>query len=341
MSTKQGTTFETIMSDLKARNFSPIYLLMGEESYYIDKISDYIAENVLTPEEQDFNLNVCFGADVSAVQVTDMAKRFPMMAERQVVIVKEAQNIHSLDALEKYLKNPAKTTVLVWCHKNGKIDARKKVVGLAQANGVVFESRKIKEYQLAGFMQKYLVTKKIAIDPKAAQMIADHVGADLNRLTSELDKVALSLPENNKKITPEIVEKEIGVSKDFNTFELRDSIVHRNIFKANQIVNYFDKNPKAGSLYSFLPLLFSYFQNLMVVFYSPNNKTENGIAQVLDLKNTWGAKDYYIGMRNYTAQKTMNIISKIREVDAKSKGLNNPSTEAGDLMKELIFFILH
>ena len=154
MPTKQGTTFETIMSDLKARNFSPIYLLMGEESYYIDKISDYIAENVLTPEEQDFNLNVCFGADVSAVQVTDMAKRFPMMAERQVVIIKEAQNIHSLDALEKYLKNPAKTTVLVWCHKNGKIDARKKVVGLAQANGVVFESRKIKESQLAGFMQK-------------------------------------------------------------------------------------------------------------------------------------------------------------------------------------------
>ena len=341
MSAKQGTTFQEIMKDLKARKFSPIYILMGEESYYIDQITNYIAENVLTPAEQDFNLNVCFGSDVSAVQITDMAKRFPMMAEYQVVIVKEAQNIRSLDALEKYLKNPAKTTILVWCHKNGKIDARKKVIGLAEANGVVFESKKIREYQLAGFMQNYLATKKITIEPKAAQMIADHIGTDLNRLTSELDKVALSLPENDKRITPEIVEREVGVSKDFNTFELRDSIVNRNVFKANQIVNYFDKNPKAGSLYSFLPLLFSYFQNLMIVFYSPNNKSENDIAQALELRSSWGAKDYHIGMRNYTARKTMDIIAKIREVDAKSKGLDNPSTGAGDLMKELIFFILH
>ena len=341
MPAKQGKTFQDIMKDLKARRFSPIYILMGEEAYYIDQITNYIAENVLTPAEQDFNLNICFGADVSAVQVTDMAKRFPMMAEYQVVIVKEAQNIHSLDALEKYLKNPAKTTILVWCHKNGKIDARKKVISLAEAHGVVFESKKLKEYQLAGFMQNYLVAKKITIEPKATQMMADHIGADLSRLSSELDKVALSLSENDKRITPDIVEKEVGVSKNFNTFELRDAIVNRNVFKANQIVNYFISNPKAGSLYSFLPLLFSYFQNLMIVFYSPNNKTESDIAQILGLKNNWGAKEYIIGMRNYSARKTMDIIAKIREVDAKSKGLNNVSTGAGDLMKEVIFFILH
>lgn len=341
MPAKQGKTFQDIMKDLKARRFSPIYILMGEEAYYIDQITNYIAENVLTPAEQDFNLNICFGADVSAVQVTDMAKRFPMMAEYQVVIVKEAQNIHSLDALEKYLKNPAKTTILVWCHKNGKIDARKKVIGLAEAHGVVFESKKLKEYQLAGFMQNYLAANKITIEPKATQMMADHIGADLSRLTSELDKVALSLSENDKRITPDIVEKEVGVSKNFNTFELRDAIVNRNVFKANQIVNYFISNPKAGSLYSFLPLLFSYFQNLMIVFYSPNNKSESDIAQILGLKNNWGAKEYIIGMRNYSARKTMDIIAKIREVDAKSKGLNNVSTGAGDLMKEVIFFILH
>lgn len=341
MPAKQGKTFQDIMKDLKARRFSPIYILMGEEAYYIDQITNYIAENVLTPAEQDFNLNICFGADVSAVQVTDMAKRFPMMAEYQVVIVKEAQNIHSLDALEKYLKNPAKTTILVWCHKNGKIDARKKVISLAEVHGVVFESKKLKEYQLAGFMQNYLAAKKITIEPKATQMMADHIGADLSRLTSELDKVALSLSENDKRITPDIVEKEVGVSKNFNTFELRDAIVNRNVFKANQIVNYFDSNPKAGSLYSFLPLLFSYFQNLMIVFYSPNNKSESDIAQILGLKNNWGAKEYIIGMRNYSARKTMDIIAKIREVDAKSKGLNNVSTGAGDLMKEVIFFILH
>ncbi|MBF1482074.1 DNA polymerase III subunit delta [Prevotella pallens] len=341
MPAKQGKTFQDIMKDLKARRFSPIYILMGEEAYYIDQITNYIAENVLTPAEQDFNLNICFGADVSAVQVTDMAKRFPMMAEYQVVIVKEAQNIHSLDALEKYLKNPAKTTILVWCHKNGKIDARKKVISLAEVHGVVFESKKLKEYQLAGFMQNYLAAKKITIEPKATQMMADHIGADLSRLTSELDKVALSLSENDKRITPDIVEKEVGVSKNFNTFELRDAIVNRNVFKANQIVNYFISNPKAGSLYSFLPLLFSYFQNLMIVFYSPNNKSESDIAQILGLKNNWGAKEYIIGMRNYSARKTMDIIAKIREVDAKSKGLNNVSTGAGDLMKEVIFFILH
>ena len=341
MPAKQGKTFQDIMKDLKARRFSPIYILMGEEAYYIDQITNYIAENVLTPAEQDFNLNICFGADVSAVQVTDMAKRFPMMAEYQVVIVKEAQNIHSLDALEKYLKNPAKTTILVWCHKNGKIDVRKKVISLAEAHGVVFESKKLKEYQLAGFMQNYLAAKKITIEPKATQMMADHIGADLSRLTSELDKVALSLSENDKRITPDIVEKEVGVSKNFNTFELRDAIVNRNVFKANQIVNYFISNPKAGSLYSFLPLLFSYFQNLMIVFYSPNNKSESDIAQILGLKNNWGAKEYIIGMRNYSARKTMDIIAKIREVDAKSKGLNNVSTGAGDLMKEVIFFILH
>lgn len=341
MPAKQGKTFQDIMKDLKARRFSPIYILMGEEAYYIDQITNYIAENVLTPAEQDFNLNICFGADVSAVQVTDMAKRFPMMAEYQVVIVKEAQNIHSLDALEKYLKNPAKTTILVWCHKNGKIDARKKVISLAEVHGVVFESKKLKEYQLAGFMQNYLAAKKITIEPKATQMMADHIGADLSRLTSELDKVALSLSENDKRITPDIVEKEVGESKNFNTFELRDAIVNRNVFKANQIVNYFISNPKAGSLYSFLPLLFSYFQNLMIVFYSPNNKSESDIAQILGLKNNWGAKEYIIGMRNYSARKTMDIIAKIREVDAKSKGLNNVSTGAGDLMKEVIFFILH
>ena len=341
MPAKQGKTFQDIMKDLKARRFSPIYILMGEEAYYIDQITNYIAENVLTPAEQDFNLNICFGADVSAVQVTDMAKRFPMMAEYQVVIVKEAQNIHSLDALEKYLKNPAKTTILVWCHKNGKIDARKKVISLAEAHGVVFESKKLKEYQLAGFMQNYLAAKKITIEPKATQMMADHIGADLSRLTSELDKVSLSLSENDKRITPDIVEKEVGVSKNFNTFELRDAIVNRNVFKANQIVNYFVSNPKAGSLYSFLPLLFSYFQNLMIVFYSPNNKSESDIAQILGLKNNWGAKEYIIGMRNYSARKTMDIIAKIREVDAKSKGVNNVSTGAGDLMKEVIFFILH
>ena len=341
MPTKQGPTFQSIIHDLKSRKFSPIYVLMGDESYYIDQISDYIATHVLSPEERDFNQTVCFGSDVNAIQVTDMARRYPMMSEYQVIIVKEAQNIRSLDALEKYLKNPVKSTILVWCHKNGKIDARKKVVGLAQTVGVVFESQKLRDYQLPEFIQNYLKQKKVSIDPKSCQMIADHIGADLNRLTSELDKVLISLPSDNLRVTPEIVEEQIGVSKDFNAFELRNAIVQRDVFKANQIIKYFDNNPKAGSLYSFLPLLFSYFQNLMIAYYAPQKNTEQGIAATLDLRSSWGAKDFLIGLKNYSARKTMDIISKIRDTDAKSKGLDNPNTGVGDLMKELIFFILH
>lgn len=341
MPTKQGPTFQSIIHDLKSRKFSPIYVLMGDESYYIDQISDYVATHVLSPEERDFNQTVCFGSDVNAIQVTDMARRYPMMSEYQVIIVKEAQNIRSLDALEKYLKNPLKSTILVWCHKNGKIDARKKVVGLAQTVGVVFESQKLRDYQLPEFIQNYLKQKKVSIDPKSCQMIADHIGADLNRLTSELDKVLISLPSDNLRVTPEIVEEQIGVSKDFNAFELRNAIVQRDVFKANQIIKYFDNNPKAGSLYSFLPLLFSYFQNLMIAYYAPQKNTEQGIATALDLRSSWGAKDFLIGLKNYSARKTMDIISKIRDTDAKSKGLDNPNTGVGDLMKELIFFILH
>ena len=341
MPAKQGVTFQSIMQDLKNRNFAPFYLLMGDESYYIDSISDYIASHVLSPEECDFNQTICFGSDVTAVQVADMARRYPMMAEYQVIIVKEAQNIRSLEALEKYLKNPVKSTILVWCHKNGKIDARKKVLGVAQSVGVVFESKKLRDYQLPDFIQNYLKPKKISIDPKSCQMIADYIGADLSRIVSELDKILIYLPEDDRRITPEVVEKEVGVSKDFNAFELRNAIVSKDVFKANQIIKYFDNNPKAGSLYSFLPLLFSFFQNLMIVHYTPNKSSEQDIARALDLKSAWGSKDFITGLRNYSARKTMEIISKIREVDGKSKGLDNPNTGAGELMKELIFFILH
>ena len=341
MPTKQGVTFQAIMQDLKNRNFAPFYLLMGEESYYIDTISDYIASHVLLPEECDFNQTICFGSDVTAVQVTDMAKRYPMMAEFQVIIVKEAQNIRSLEALEGYLKKPVKSTILVWCHKNGKIDTRKKVIGLAQAMGVVFESKKLRDYQLPEFIQNYLKSKKATIDPKSCQMIVNHIGSDLSRIVSELDKILIYLPNDNRRVTPDIVEKEIGVSKDFNAFELRNAIVSKDIFKANQIIKYFDNNPKAGSLYSFLPLLFSFFQNLMILHYTPNKSSEQDIARALDLNSTWGIKDLITGLKNYSARKTMDIISKIREVDGKSKGLDNPHTGAGELMKELIFYVLH
>ena len=337
---KSAISCESIMKDLKARQFAPVYVLMGDEPFYIDKISDYILENVLKPEERDFNQTVLFGADVTAVQIADLCKGYPMMSEHRVVVVKEAQNLKSLEPLEKYLDNPVKSTILVICHKNGSIDRRKKFIPKAEKVGIVFESKKLYERQLPGFIETYLKTRKATIEPKATQMIADHVGADLHRLTSELDKLLISLGDD-RRVTPELVEKEIGVSKDFNGFELRNAIINRDVFKANQIIKYFDNNPKSGSLYALLPLLFSYFQNLMIAYYAPDKRNENALAKFLDLKGTWGVRDYITGMRNYSGMKVMHIIEKFKEIDAKSKGIDNPYTSAGELMKELIFFILH
>ena len=330
------------MRDLKARKYYPIYLLMGEESYFIDKISDYIADNVLRPDELFFNQNIVFGSDVTASQIVDIAKGYPVMpAEHRLIIVKEAQNLRSFDALEKYLDKPVKSTILVLCYKNGSVDRRKKIVAKAEAVGIVFESKKKRDSELPGFVTTYMEMHNATIDEKSAAIVAEHIGSDVSRLVSELDKLLISLPENDRRVTPEIVEHQIGVSKDFNAFELRRAIIERNVFKANQIVNYFDKNPKAGSVYSFLPLLFSFFQNLMIAHYTPNRNNESAVAEALELRSAWGAKEYMIGMRNYTPMKTLQIISKIREIDAKSKGLDNPNTGPGELMKELIFFILH
>lgn len=337
---KAGVTYESIMRELKARHFSPIYILMGDESYYIDKIADYIAEHVLQPEQRDFNQNIIFGADVNAAQIIDLSKGYPMMADYRVVIVKEAQNLKDTELIAKYLENPVRSTILVLCHKNGTIDSRKRLIKKADALGIVFESKKMRESDLPNFILSYLKNKNITIDFKSSVMIADHVGADLNRLISVLEKVLISLPENVREIDPTLIEKQIGVSKDFNAFELRAALINRDIFKANQIIKYFDNNPKAGSIYSFLPLLFNYFQNLMIAYYAPS-KTDNAVAQYLELRGGWAARDYMSGMRNYSGKKTMQIISKFREIDAKSKGINNPNTSTGDLMKELIFFILH
>lgn len=337
-----SVTYESVMSELKTRKFRPLYYLMGDEPYYIDKISNWIAENALQPEERDFNQTVLFGSDVNASQIVDAAKRYPMMSEYQVLIVKEAQNIKNTEPLEKYFKAPMLSTILVMCHKNGSIDGRKKeLVKAIQQAGVLFESKKLRDRDLPAFIENYLNAKNVSIDPKSTQLIADAVGADLSRLVGELDKVMLSLPEGDKRVTPQVVEDQIGVSKDFNSFELRNAIISRDVFKANQIVKYFDENPKAGSIYSFLPMFFNYFQNLMLAHYCPQKNNQDGVAQWLELRNSWGAKDYMTGMRNYSGMKVMQILSKIREIDAKSKGLDNPNTPSGELMKELIFFILH
>ena len=337
-----AVTYDSVMKELKERLFKPVYYLMGDEPYYIDKIADWIAENALQPEERDFNQTILFGSDVNASQIVDAAKRYPMMSEHQVLIVKEAQNIKNTEPLEKYFKQPMPSTILVMCHKNGKIDGKKKgLLNAIREAGVLFESMKLKERELPGFIERYLKAREAAIDPKSTQMIADAIGTDLSRLTGELDKVLIGLPVEDRRVTPQIVEERIGVSKDYNAFELRDAIVNRNILKANQIIKYFDENPKAGGLYALLPLVFNYFQNLMLAYYCPQRNSQEALAQWLDMRSPWGARDYILGMKNYSGMKVLQIISKIREIDAKSKGLDNPNTPSGELMKELIFFTFH
>lgn len=339
---KQAISYESIMKQLKTREYSPVYILMGDESFYIDKISNFIIENVLKPEERDFNQTILFGADTTASEVVDQCKGFPMMAEHRVVVLKEAQNLKNMEPLERYFEKPVPSTIFVMCYKNGSIDGKKKIISRAKQVGVVFESKKLYERQLPTFIEAYLKKSKATIEPKATQMIADHIGPDLHRLTSELDKLLISLPDNDKRVTPEIVEREIGVSKDFNVFELRSAIVNRDVLKANRIINYFDSNPKTGSLFGMLPMLFSFFQNLMIAYYAPNKQNENELAKFLDLRSTWGVREYMTGMRNYSGIKVMQIIDKFREVDAKSKGLMaTGNTTPGELMKELVFFILH
>ena len=341
MAEAKNVSFDSIMNDLKARKFLPVYYLMGDESYYIDQISDYIAEHVLPPEERDFNQTILFGSDVTAAQIADAARRYPMMSEYQVVIVKEAQNIKNTEALEKYFKAPQTSTILVLCHKNGTIDGRKReYVKAIQVAGVLFESKKLRDRDLPPFIENYLKRKNVSIDAKSTQIIADSIGADLSRLTSELEKVILSLPEQDRRVTPQVVEEQIGVSKDFNSFELRDAIVNRNVFKANQIVKYFDDNPKQNPIQAVLPSLFRLFSQLMIAYYSPG-KDKNSVAQYLGIQPWQVERNIFPAMRNYSAAKVLSILSVIRDTDEKSKGFGGSKVANGDLLKQLVFFILH
>ncbi len=341
MAKKESVSFESIMRDIKARKFSPIYILMGEESYFIDRICDALANSVLPEEEREFNQFVVFGSDVTAAQVADMARELPMMSEYKVVIVKEAQNIKNTDDLERYFDRPSPQTILVYCHKNGNVDKRKKFTQKAEAAGVVFESAKVSDRELPGFVEAFLKVRGATIDQRTAMIIAESIGKDLSRLASELDKLCLALPDNDRRVTPELVEQSIGVSKEYNPFEMRNAIVNRDVIKANRILKYFDKNPKSGGVFVLLPTLFGYFQNLMLAWYAPNRQDSRALVEHMELRSEWQVREYQTGMRNYSAMKTMQIISKIRETDEKIKGLDSANTPSGDLMKELLFFILH
>lgn len=334
------TTYEEIARDLKNRIYKPVYYLMGEESYYIDKISEYIAQTVLNESEKEFNQTIIYGADTDIATIINAAKRYPMMSKYQVVIVKEAQGVKNMDELSYYLQRPLESTILVLCHKHGVLDRRKKLAAEIEKVGVLFESKKIKDAQLPGFISSYLKRRSVEIEPKASEMMAEFVGADLSRMAGELEKLIITLPRGQKRITPEQIERNIGISKDYNNFELRNALVAKDVFKANQIIKYFEENPKTNPLQMTLSVLFNFFSNLMLAYYAPD-KSEQGIANQLGLKSPWQSKDYMAAMRKYSGVKVMQIIGEIRYCDAKSKGVGNPSLEDGDLLRELVYKILH
>ena len=337
---KQEITCDDILKELRARQYRPVYYLMGEEPYYIDLIADYITDNILTETEKEFNLTVVYGADVDIATVINAAKRYPMMSEHQVVVVKEAQNIRNMEELSYYLQKPLLSTILVICHKHGVLDRRKKLAAEIEKTGVLFESKKVKDAQLPAFITSYMKCKGIDVEPKATAMLADFVGADLSRLTGELEKLIITLPKGHTRVTPEQIEKNIGISKDYNNFELRSALVEKDVLKANKIIKYFEENPKTNPIQMTLSLLFGFFSNLMLAYYAPE-KSEQGIANMLGLRTPWQAKDYLAAMRRYNGVKTMQIIGEIRYADAKSKGVGNPSLSDGDILRELVFKILH
>lgn len=337
---KQEITCDDILKELRAKQYRPVYYLMGEEPYYIDLIADYITDNILTETEKEFNLTVVYGADVDIATVINAAKRYPMMSEHQVVVVKEAQNIRNMEELSYYLQKPLLSTILVICHKHGVLDRRKKLAAEIEKTGVLFESKKVKDAQLPAFITSYMKRKGIDVEPKATAMLADFVGADLSRLTGELEKLIITLPKGHTRVTPEQIEKNIGISKDYNNFELRSSLVEKDVLKANKIIKYFEENPKTNPIQMTLSLLFGFFSNLMLAYYAPE-KSEQGIANMLGLRTPWQAKDYLAAMRRYNGVKTMQIIGEIRYADAKSKGVGNPSLSDGDILRELVFKILH
>ena len=338
---KKEISYESICKEIAERKFSPIYVLMGEEPFFIDQITDLLIENVLAEEERDFNQSIFYGADADAVSVINAARRFPMMSEYQLIVVKEAQLMRDIELLNAYAKHPLSSTVLVINYKYKTLDRRKSLAAAVEKNGILFESKKIPDYKMPGFITGLLQQRSLAIDAKAAQMLSDFLGNDLNRLSKELDKLAIVMAQmGSKRVTPELVERNIGISKEYNNFELIKALATKDVLKANRIAQYFEKNPKTNPLQMTLTVLFNYFSNLLIAYYS-KDRSEAGLMAALGLRSAFQLKDYQMGMRHYSAMKVFLSIGEIRKADAASKGVDNASASDADLLKELLYKIMH
>ena len=327
-----------IVADIKSGNAKPIYFLMGDEPFYIDWISDYIEENVLDETEKGFNQQIMYGRDVSIEDVVSAAKRYPMMAEKQVIIVKEAQELsRSIEKLVSYAENVQPTTVLVFNYKYKSLDKRKKLYKAIKKSGVLFESKKLYENEVSDWIRRVLSGKQYKIDPKAAQMLVEFLGTDLSKISNELKKLMLILPKETI-ITDAHIEENIGISKDFNNFELLKAIGEKNVLKANRIINYFIENPKNNPIVMTISLLNNFFTKLLL-FHGLQNKSKDAVSKSLGV-SFYFVDDYFLAARNYNMRKVAQVIGILRDADIKSKGVGANQTQE-DILKELIFKILH
>ncbi len=330
----------SILADIKKGNLKPIYFLMGEEAYFIDKISDYIEKNVLSEDEKGFNQMVLYGRDVAVEEIISNAKRFPMMAEKQVIIVKEAQDLsRTIEKLISYVENPQPTTVLVINYKYKKLDARKKLAKTIKKKGfVLFESKKMYENQIGDFIRKNLSSKDYKIEPKAVMMLVEFLGTDLSKINNELNKLMIVL-SNETVISPQDIETNIGISKDYNNFELRKAISKKQIVKANKIINYFKENERANPLVVTISLLNDLFTKLLLL-HGLSDKSQNNVARKLGV-NPFFVTEYFDASKNYPMRKVSQIISMLHEADMKSKGVGASLYAKDDILKELLFKIMH
>ncbi|MER3373155.1 MAG: DNA polymerase III subunit delta [Allomuricauda sp.] len=327
-----------IVAEIDAGKPKPIYFLMGEEPYYIDKISKYIADNVLTEDEKGFNQMVLYGRDTAVDEVIANAKRFPMMAEHQVIIVKEAQDLsRTIENLTAYVEHPQPTTVLVICYKYKKLDKRKKLYKAVQKNGELFESKKLYENQVAEWIRRTLGSKNYKISPKACMLLVEFLGTDLGKINNELTKLTLVVPSSTE-ITPELIEQHIGISKDFNNFELKKAIGERNVGKASRIIDYFAQNPKDNPFVVTVTLLNTFFTQLLQ-YHGLKDHSPGNVAKVLGV-NPYFVKEYTVAARNYPMKRVSGIISSLRELDLKSKGVGANNLAQSELLKELLTEII-
>ena len=332
-------TYEEIISDIKKRIYKPVYFLAGEEPYYIDLITDYIEQNILPESERSFNQMVVYGEDTTVSNIIEISRKYPMMATNQVVIVKEAQVLKKIEDLIIYVEKPLLSTILVINYKYKVLDKRTKLVKLLDNQGVYFESNRLRDYQIPGWIDRFLMAQGIKSDPSVSAMLTEYLGNDLHKIANELNKLIITLPKGKPVITTGLIEKNIGISKDYNNFELQKAIGERNILKANMIVQYFKANPKDNPLTLTIASLFSYFSKLLTYHYL-TDKSKNNAAAALKV-NPFFVRDYETAASKYNVTKTLQVISLLRIFDMKSKGFGDMGSEPGDLLKELVYKILH